>query len=118
MAAGKRRKFLIALGLILTGVLLLVIAAPLWVPWFLRPLLERFDVQFQSYERDGYERLQLNNVSYASTNLNFSAKKVALHQPGAWLLRHWTGQFTAEDLRVEDWKLTIDAKPKTETKEP
>ncbi|MBA4148025.1 MAG: translocation/assembly module TamB domain-containing protein [Verrucomicrobia bacterium] len=118
MASGKRRKLLIALGILIMGMLLLIFAAPIWVPWLLRPVLARFDVQFKSYERDGYERLNLTEVSYASTNFAFSADKVAFHQPGVWLLRHWTGQFTAEDLRVEDWKLTIVPEPRNEEDEP
>ncbi|MFN7137740.1 MAG: hypothetical protein ACK4UN_00195, partial [Limisphaerales bacterium] len=114
MASSKRRKLLVALGMLVGILVLLVLLTPLWVPWLLRPTLTRYDVEFDRYDRVGYTRLSLHDVSYSRTNLTFHAQTVEVHQPALWLWRRWRQQHTAEDVRVEGWKLTLIRDQETE----
>src|SRR5690606_13484105 len=77
------------------------------MPWTLRPILKRYNVEFDSYQRLGYERLELHGVTFSSSNLVFEADTIEVHQPTVWLLRYWMGTFTQQDVRVEDWRLSL-----------
>jgi hypothetical protein len=61
MVSKSKRILLIGLGVMGLGILLSLVALPLWFPWVLRPLLPKYGVEFGSYERQGYGRLALLN---------------------------------------------------------
>src|SRR3989454_7546961 len=72
----KKRLFKI-LGVAFLVVAASALALPAWFPWILRPVLARFGVGFDSYERVGYARFALTNVrgqfgDRKSTRLNSS----------------------------------------------
>ncbi len=116
---GKRRKYLVGLGILFAGLIVLVLIAPLWIPWLLKPVLAKFHVTFNSYERVGYSRLRLHGVSCAASNATFTAKTVDIHQPTVWLWRHWSNHFTPEDVIVQEWHLAIiESEKRTSRKKP
>src|SRR5689334_7937712 len=89
-APQRKRRILIWIGGLILGLAVVLFALPLWFPWLLGPLAQKYGAGFQSYQRMGYSRLVLNEVTYAKGNVRFSAKRVEAFQPSAWL---WQRQF-------------------------
>ena len=57
------RRLVKFVAVVLLLVLSLVLALPLWLPWVVSGLGPRFGVQVGSYDRQGYSRLQLEDVT-------------------------------------------------------
>jgi translocation and assembly module TamB len=107
MASGKLRKrilyFFIAA---LAGLLVLWVAAPLWFPILLKAAAPRFGLTVTSYQRSGYRRLVLSDVSFTNSAARLQAKTVRLLIPTSWLYRVLQRRDSATEkfAQVEDWK--------------
>ena len=99
----RGKRFLIgALGVLL----LLVLIYPLWFPWVLKPLAAGFGVRFLDYQRHGYARIELLNVTWADASVSVSADQLHLQLPHHWLRTRWTGVVGAEaQVVVDGWRV-------------
>ena len=103
----KKRLFKI-LGIALLAVAVIALALPLWFPWLLRPVLARFGVGFDAYERVGYTRFALTNVRGQFGNARFNSKRIVGFLPPRWLWRRYSGRSDGEHfLTVTAWNLQI-----------
>src|SRR5882724_11294407 len=88
MPLGKRqRKLLLGLCLGLAIMVLLPLSLPLWFPWVLRPLAAKYGASYASYEREGYSRLALRQVTITNCNVRFRADSIKTLVPTIWLWR-------------------------------
>lgn len=88
MPLGNRgRKILIIAGCTAAGLLLLVLALPLWFPWVLRPVLSRAGASFSRYHRDDYSRFTLFSFDYRNATERVHANKVTVVVPTVWWWR-------------------------------
>src|SRR5947207_8392626 len=52
MSLGRRqRKLLLAVGILMSGLLLIWFSMPLWFPWVLRPISSRYGASYARFER-------------------------------------------------------------------
>ena len=87
-AGGSRKKrWLKVLGGACLVIGLIVVALPVWFPWVLSPVLARFGVRFDSYERVGYSRFALTNVRRDAPNARFRCDRLSGFLPAQWLWR-------------------------------
>src|SRR5688572_22378471 len=104
MAPGKRRKTLRFLAFIFLGLLLLLIALPLWFPWVLKPAAKTFGAGYASYEREGYARFRLSGVTFTNEAAIVHAGNVAAFVPTAWLWRMVSSSKSEPFARVSSWE--------------
>src|SRR5690625_2674272 len=97
---------------------------PVWMPWIVRPVLSQIGVEYESYERVGYGRFALKDVSFSEGGTEVSAEKVEGFIPTAWLVALLTGGEDEEFILVEKWRVEVAEKeeeglekPKREEKE-
>jgi translocation and assembly module TamB len=87
------------------GLVLLLLALPLWFPWLLRPLARGEGARYAAYERLGYGRFALHDVTFTNRTLRFQAARLEAYVPSAWLWqlgrKHHAGPFVG----VKDWEL-------------
>ncbi|MDA1274206.1 MAG: translocation/assembly module TamB domain-containing protein [Verrucomicrobia bacterium] len=100
------------------GVLLAIaglLAMPVWFGWLLRPVLSRFDVEYASYTRIGYGRFALANLECDLDAARFSAGRIEVQTPPAWLWRVYLGDRgdSRTFVSVEGWRLELKDKPKS-----
>src|SRR5206468_3519287 len=88
MRLGKRkRRIWLACCWTLAGLVLLVLALPLWLPWCLRPIARKSGATFSDYQREGYGHWALNNVTYSNRLVVFRAQRIQGLVPTVWLER-------------------------------
>ena len=87
--------------------ILVIVSSPLWFPWILKPVAQRYGADFKSFERVGYERLILSNVSFARRGTTFLKSQVEILQPLSWLWRRQQGDTTTDRVTVKDWQLAF-----------
>ena len=110
MTAARSRKKRLSkiLGLPCLFVVAVVLALPVWFPWLLRPVLARFGVGFDSYERVGYTRFALTNVRAQFGNVRFNSKRIVAFLPPRWLWQRYSKDSDEEHfLTVTDWLVQI-----------
>lgn len=107
--SGRKRKIVKVAGWGLAGLLLAVLALPLWFPWILRPAATRLGATYTAYERQGYGRFQLSNVVFTNEGARIRAERVIAPAPAAWLWRLVSGS-TDEFVRVESWQYIPQAR--------
>src|SRR5262245_44622925 len=96
------------LGVACLLIVLLVLALPVWFPWLLRPVLARYGVGFDSYERVGYTRFALTNVRAQFDNAHFNSKRIVGFLPTRRLWRRYSKEPDPERfLSVTAWQLQI-----------
>lgn len=100
------RKVLLVIGFTAAGLLSLVLALPLWFPWVLRPLASSQGVHYGQYQREGYARFSLRDVSLTTSGLRFHAARLDALVPSAWLWRKAIGPANPKTfLSIADWRL-------------
>src|SRR6185295_10510381 len=77
---------LLVLGGLLAAAILLIALIPLWLPWAAPPISKKLGIAWARYDRLGYSRLALHEVSYNSGSTVFHAREIALPTPLPWLL--------------------------------
>src|SRR5437667_4366893 len=108
MARSRKRRIARALGFGLAGLVLCLIALPLWFPWVARPICSRLGISYAKYERVGYARFELKNATYATRGVRIEAATVAGPVATTWLWRRWFGGGEADAyLRAANWKVQI-----------
>src|SRR3954471_18470548 len=83
--SNRRRKLFRMLGVILLGLGILVLALPIWLPWVLRPILQRQGIRYATYERVGYRRFALRGVTFIKRKTEFKAARIEAVMPTLWL---------------------------------
>src|ERR1044072_132021 len=78
------RKVAVALALMVALSLLIAAALPLWLPWILAPLAAKLGIHYSTYERLGYGRFVLHDVTYTNREIHFTAKSVTGPLPTEW----------------------------------
>ncbi len=119
MAHRKRRIILRAIvGLVLL-LLALIVAMPLWLPWLLRPIAKSAGLSYADYERDGYSRFQLTQVSLPTKGGTFTAGKIEGLVPTAWLWNLMNHETNRVFLEIHSWQFDsqkkLASKPKRAT---
>src|SRR3569833_2966357 len=116
MAVRKLRSkiFLTLLSVVLLTVIGIV-ALPLWFPWALRPVAKRFGASYANYQRLGYQRFQISNVTLTNGPSEVQAAQVTGFVPTAWLWRHLTGERGEQFAIVHSWKYTAVPTKSTHT---
>src|ERR1017187_8197661 len=103
----RRRRLALLSALVFAGVATGWFSLPLWFPWVISPAAARVGVHYSRYERDGYGRFALRNVSFTNQTVKFQADRVEAVVPSVWLWRLAFPKGTAQPpfLRVLDWSL-------------
>lgn len=104
----RKRKVINVVGLILLGMAVLITAAPLWYPWLLAPILQRWGVAYDSYHRQGMGRLLLEDVTCSRNGIQFAAREIRVVTPVPYLWNKVRGG-RVDVLEVRDWRLQIAA---------
>ncbi|MDB6027976.1 MAG: hypothetical protein JWM68_4199 [Verrucomicrobiales bacterium] len=102
-----RRKILVSLAWVFLTLAFLVVTSPLWFPWTLKPFAARYGAHFKTFERAGYGRLILTDVSYAKDKVTFHAHRMEVLQPITWLSRYLTKNRSTKFARVLDWEVDV-----------
>src|SRR5208337_1685837 len=77
------------LALAAAGLPLLWLALPLWFPWVLRPLARAAGVSYSRYERIGYRRFALCDLTLDSRTLRLRARRLEALAPTIWCWRYF-----------------------------
>jgi translocation and assembly module TamB len=72
-------------GLFGAGLVVLWLALPLWFPWVLRPVARRSGAYYSGYERLGYGRFLLHDLTFTNRAVRFHADRVEAYIPSSWL---------------------------------
>jgi translocation and assembly module TamB len=94
-------------GLLVLGILLGTV--PWWLGGALRPILRAQGVTFDRYERIGYARFRLHDVSYLNPSVRVTAGEVQSLSPLVWLGQRGRGQEPV--LTVTDWSVQLATAP-------
>src|SRR3982750_799335 len=115
--ANRRRKLFRVLGVIFLGLTVLVLALPIWLPWALRPILQRQGIRFSTYERVGYRRFALHGVTFIKRRTEFKAARVEAAMPTLWVWHLFLdGKKTKIDLlAIQSWELYVLNRPQRTT---
>ncbi|HTL67319.1 MAG TPA: translocation/assembly module TamB domain-containing protein [Lacunisphaera sp.] len=110
-----RRFLLIALAIVAVAGLALA-ASPWWQAGVLRLGLRRAHFAFGGYERVGYARFRLRDVTGAGATWKFTAQSVEAPTLPAWLVQRWRHQSPAAS--VNGWTVAIQPAPATPPRPP
>src|SRR4051812_28847906 len=107
--ANRRRKVLRALGMVFLGLGILVIALPIWLPWLLRPILRRYGIQYSTYERVGYGRFALRDVTFFKRKTEFKAALVKAEIPTRWIWHLYVDgkKPKVNLLQIQGWEVDV-----------
>ncbi len=109
VSAARRRKIMLGAGLVVAGPVIALICLPVWFPWVLHPLARHQGLGYSAYERVGYSRFALHNVSFTNQSINLNAERVEAELPTLWVwrcLKHQESLHPAS-LYVSKWRLTL-----------
>jgi hypothetical protein len=109
--AKRRRKILAFLGIVLLSLVVLVAALPIWFPWVIRPILQRYGVRYAACERIGYARFALRKVTFVQGDTTVEAQSVEAPIPTVWLWWIYIGKQKppAAWVSVSDWHVTVSS---------
>lgn len=104
---GRKRQLLVRWLVIPSLVLVALMAAmPVWLPWLLKPAAKSYGVNFQRYEREGYSRFLLHQLTFTNKTVSLSAERVGAFTPPAWLWNALKGRTNSPFLQVHQWEAT------------
>jgi len=118
MPLGKRqRRVLLGLGIFLAGIVVLLVALPLWFPWIMRPIASKQGAHYARYERVGYRRFAVKGVGFTNDAIRFRAERLEGLVPSVWYWRIISSSPKQQEafLRVSGWELEL--LPSTKTNE-
>jgi translocation and assembly module TamB len=110
-----RRGLKVVLGILLTLVLLLVLL-PFWLGPVLRPAARHWGLDIGGYERAGYSRLVLTNVTYTRPGVTVTAKRAETDTPLLWGWRKLSGRGSATT--AEHWTVVVTERDPSERRTP
>ncbi len=113
--APRRRRWLRGLAIL---VAVLVAVLPVWLPWVLVPVLRGQGLNVADYERQGYQRLTLREVSFQDEDIEFQADRVEVQLPHLWLRDRWSGDADPAGTpqgTIANWSLVIVTNGATST---
>ena len=85
----KQRKILRLLLWPLAILVIAVVLMPVWFPWVLKPVLQRYGLRFRQYERAGYTRFVVNDLIGEWKNTRLEANRVECVLPTEWVWQTW-----------------------------
>ncbi|HHY86987.1 MAG TPA: hypothetical protein GYA07_15850 [Verrucomicrobia bacterium] len=100
----RRKRFWRILGVAVLLLLIVVVALPVWFPWWLAPAGRSFGLSYECYERRGYAGFCLQNVVVRTGAGTFRAERVEGLQPSAWLQRLVFKRPDGNYLAVRSWE--------------
>lgn len=116
MRVSRAKKIGVIAAIFLLLCVLFVLALPFWMPLAVGPILSRFGVEYAAYERVGYGRFALTEVTSSTEAVEGSLGRVEGFIPTAWLWKKWRGKADHNYLSVDDWRVEIrEAKEGDET---
>jgi translocation and assembly module TamB len=113
-----RKKLLWILVAIVSLLVLLVAALPLWFPLALRPIAKRLGASYSQYQRIGYQRFRLSGVTWTNRDAQVEAHEATAFVPSVWLWRHYTGNSNETFLTVTSWKYSPAGATQVSSKAP
>jgi translocation and assembly module TamB len=102
------KRLLIWIGALLSIAILLLLTLPIWFPWVLRPIAAQYGLAWRSYQRIGYARFALGEVTFTNQSIRVRAQRVELPVPTAWFISDHRPLAA-----VENWELVTQSKPPT-----
>jgi translocation and assembly module TamB len=114
-----RRRLVFSLVAVLAVALLVILTLPFWLGAAARGFGASRGLNFSSYERVGYSRFVLNDVSFRRPGLAVTVSRLEAPTPVLWAWRHWRGgenPVIAERWSVEIAKTDQPAKATTTPK--
>src|SRR5687767_7724173 len=96
----------VLLGIVIVGLALL----PVWLPWVLAPIAHHYGFFWQSYQRVGYSRFTLGEVSFTNRHIRVRAQRVELPLPTAWVLGLASDRAAQPFVAAANWELAIQPK--------
>src|SRR5581483_3720124 len=100
---------LMALGL---GVVVLLAALPLWLPWLLKPVGAKFGLRYSGYQRVGYQRFALTDAAFTNSSMVFRTGRMEGFIPTVWLWHIWfAGDRAGDYLSVKNWEIKTTPTP-------
>jgi translocation and assembly module TamB len=102
------------LSLLLICLIVLILLLPLWFPLVLSPVLKSAGLRYQRYERIGFSRLLVHDVTGQWNQTTLHSKEIECVLPTTWVLEKYIrGTNAAEQLIVRDGVLTIGTSTNT-----
>jgi translocation and assembly module TamB len=117
MPLGKRkRRILLGLGIFLAGIVVLLVALPLWLPWIMRPIAAKNGARYARFERVGYRRFAVEGLVFTNDAIKLRAQRLEGLVPSVWYWRIISSSTKQQNafVRVSGWELDIP--PSTATK--
>lgn len=92
------------------GLLLVLLAFPVWLPWLFRPIARKNGLNYGEYKREGYSRFLLAGVNYTNSGVSLKADVVEALLAPAWLWnrRHGVSDASTVFARVSGWELRVN----------
>ncbi|MEY2467198.1 MAG: translocation and assembly module TamB, partial [Verrucomicrobiota bacterium] len=87
----------------------LVLASPLWFPWALRPAAKSLGLKYSGYERNGYGRFSLTNVTLPTKAGEFHANHIEAFVPTAWLWHLLARGKARPFLKINGWNFAAQS---------
>src|ERR1700757_4671294 len=106
MAGRRFRKLLWILVAVVSLLVLLIAALPLWFPLALRPIAKRLGATYDQYQRIGYQRFRLSGFALTNGNVQIQADEATAFVPTVWLWRRHRDNTNEEFLTATSWKYT------------
>ena len=101
-----RRRLLFILLAIVAGIVLLVVALPLWLGVAAKMAGASRGLTFAGYERIGYSRFVLRDVEYRRPALRVTASRVEADTPLLWWWHRTQGR--PEKILAGDWRVEVE----------
>jgi translocation and assembly module TamB len=121
MRKSRKQRWVLTTGCVLLF-LALVAALPLWLPWITPALSRRWHAHYASYQRLGYNRFRLRELSVEQPGVRFQAGQVEAFTPAAWLWQKQTSpaghQTILPFVTISNWRLDLLPKSPTATPKP
>lgn len=107
MARKRTRRVLFVLGAVVALLLVLLLALPVWFPWFLRQAAPSYGLKYAGYDRVGYSRFVLSDVTFTNQGTVLKAGRLEGFVPSAWLWNLYVAKEKGAFAQVKDWHLSV-----------
>jgi translocation and assembly module TamB len=94
----------------------LLVLLPFWLGWVLRPAARHWGLAIGGYERVGYARFVLTNVTYTRPGVTVTAQRAETDTPLLWGWRKMSGRGSATT--AEHWSVVVTEREPGERRAP